>query len=291
MRQKQAFQTRFRQGAIFAFAALLVSSMTPAGEAAERIYTLARAPQFSISKIAKIWQPYVDYLSRETGVKIKLGLYDLRENFENDLKEGTPDLAYGNPGYFVVSHRLHGYVPLIRSDAKQLVGILVVKSDSGIRTIDELRAQNIAFPSRSAFAASLLLRAQLTERKGFAFTPVYVGGHDDVYRNVAAGRFVAGGGVWRTLDNEPEALRKRLSVIYETPGVAPHPLFAHPRVPKMVRQAVIAATLKLNDNDEGRALLKKLRITKPVAADYDQDYRMIEPIVFEMYAYLLGRGG
>ena len=291
MHHKQAFQTRFRRAAIFAVAALLVTSMTPAGEAAERVYTLARAPQLSTATMAKIWQPYVDYLSREVGVKIKLVLYNLRENFETDLQAGTPDLAYGNPGYFVVSHLLHGYVPLIRSGAKPLVGILVAKSDGGVRTLDALRGQEIAFPNRNAWAASLLMRAQLTESKGIAFKPVYVGSHDDVNRNVAAGRFVAGGGVLRTFNREPEALRKRLLVIYKLPGVAPHPLFAHPRVPESVRQAVIAATLKLVDSDEGHALLKNLAIRKPIIADYDRDYRTIEPIASKMYEHFFRRGG
>lgn len=287
MDHRQVIQTRFRKTAILSLAALLVLSMTPAGEAAERVYTFARAPQISVSVIAKIWQPYVEYLSRETGVKINLGLYNRRDNFEADLKSGALDIAYGNPGYFVISKRLHGYVPLIRSAAKKLVGILVIKSDSGIRTLDGLRGQKFAFPSRTAFAASLLLRAQLTEKKGLAFKPVYVGSHDDVYRNVVTGRFVAGGGVWRTFNREPEALRKRLLVIYESPGIAPHPIFAHPRVPISVRKSIITATLKLDKSDKGRALLKRLAIRKPIVVDYDRDYREIEQITFKMYAHLL----
>ena len=46
-------------------------------------------------------------------------------------------------------------------------------------------------------------------------------------------------------------MRDKLQVLYETPGAAPHPFAAHPRVPEAVRKRVTAAFLKQASDGEG----------------------------------------
>ena len=63
-----------------------------------------------------------------------------------------------------------------------------------------------------------------------------------------------------------------------TPEIAPHPLSAHPRVPRSAQEAVKKATLAIAATSEGAELLKTLRLGAPVAADYGRDYRHLEEI-------------
>ena len=59
---------------VYAFLAVWAAVLQPAyapayAEGAEaRTYNLLRAPQLSPTILAKTWQPFVDYLSKETGV-------------------------------------------------------------------------------------------------------------------------------------------------------------------------------------------------------------------------------
>lgn len=259
----------------------------PASAETATVYTISRAPQLSPSVLAKIWQPFIDYLTTETGSSFRLKLYGTRRDFEKDLVQGTPDFFFGNPGYFIVGRKLHNYSPLVRSNARLLKGIIVVRKDGPIRTIADLDGQVLAFPDANALAASLYLRIILREREGIDFKPVYVGSHGNVYRNVANKLIVGGGGVHRTFDREPAELRSHLRVLYETPGLSPHPISVHPRVPLALTTAVKTATLKLQTTEEGRTMLKSLKLQKPVAADFIRDYQFIEELALKMYAPLV----
>jgi len=248
---------------------------------------LARAPQLSPSILAKIWTPYVNYLSEETGEKITLKLYSERSKFESDIVKENIDLYFGNPAYAVIGKLSKGYIPLVRGDKKRLKGIIVTRVDSGINSVEDLRNKVIVFPGNTAFAASLYIRDQLTNHLQIPFKEAFVNTHDNGYRSVLAGKYVASGGVRRTLGREPESLKNKLKVIYETPGVKPHVLVVHPRVPKNIQEKLLKATINLTKTEVGKAMLKKIKLVDPVRANYKEDYMQLEELAVKVYDHLL----
>ena len=254
---------------------------------AETVYVIGRAPQLSAVAVSQVWTPFIEYLNEHTDYKFKLKVYQERRDFEQDVVRGNLDFYYGNPGYFVVGKKLQGYDGLVRSNKKQLKGIIVVRADSDITHVSQLENKVIVFPGKNAFAASLYIRSLLSEEMKLPFQAQYVTGHDNVYRAVALGRYPAGGGVVRTFDREPAALKNKLKIIYETPGMAPHPVAVHPRVPFAVKKALADTVLEMANLPEGKAILKKIKIQKPVKVDYKRDYLPIEAIALNMYAELV----
>ncbi|MDH5545823.1 MAG: phosphate/phosphite/phosphonate ABC transporter substrate-binding protein [Gammaproteobacteria bacterium] len=254
---------------------------------AEKTYVFGRAPQLSAITMAKVWTPFIEHLSKTSGYQIKLKVYQTREEFELDVIQGKLDFFYGNPGYLIVARKLHGYSPLVRSSGKQLKGILVVADDSNITQVEQLQGMSVAFPDENAFAASLYIRSLLKDELKLDIKPVYLKGHDNVYRAIATKRYAAGGGVYRTLERESKGLRERLRVVYETPGMAPHPVGIHPSVPAKVAKAVRVSILQMPGTEEGEKLLKDVKIKKPVAADYDRDYGPVEKLGLSIYSTLL----
>ena len=192
-----------------------------------------------------------------------------------------------NPYHLVMARARQGYEPLLTDSSSLLTGILVVKADNPITSIKQLDGAKIAFPAPNAFAASLLLRALLAER-GIRIEPIFVKSHSNVYRAVVVGDAVAGGAVNHTLMREPQELRDQLRVLFTTPGFAPHPLAAHPRVPVAVREAVSEAVLNLSQDESGRRLLKDAQLTQPIKADYDRDYRPLEKLGLEKFVVIGG---
>ncbi len=279
------FSTRAK--AIITLGLVLLAVAAPGFAEQQRTYVLARAPQLTASVLAKRWTPLVDFLSERTGKRIVLKLYKNRKEFEADLVAGTPDFFYTNPAHYVFAKRHHGYAALARSNAWRLSGILVVQRDSPVRSVAELDGKDLVFPSRTSLGASLYLRSILERNEKIDFTPHYVDTHDNVYRNVANGVFVAGGGVARTLEWEPPGLRNALRVLYETPGLAPHPLSAHPRVPMELRDAVRRAILELDQTESGRAMLDSVGLGRPIATDDERDYSSIKDLAEEIHADLL----
>lgn len=251
-----------------------------AGE--ERSFTFAVVPQFTAAEIHRDWQPLLDRLREMTGIDFRLRHSRSIPEFEQDFLNGVPDFAFLNPYHAVMARRAQAYVPLVR-DSKPLTGILVVRSDDPLKSVRQLDGREIAFPAPNAFGASLYLRALLVEEFHIRVTPRYVKTHSNVYRHVIMGEVAAGGGVNNTLTHESAEVRGNLRVLYESPGVAAHPIVAHPRVPEAVRKALSEALLRLAADPANAPLLAAVQLPKPVAADYARDYRGLEKLNLDRY--------
>lgn len=263
----------------------LLLSLASAMAAAIDTYTVAVVPQFAPVDIGQRWTPLLTRLEKETGLHFQLRIPERIPVFEKEFLAGIPDFAFLNPYHAVMAHKAHGYTPLVRG-SERLTGILVADSQGPIHDLQDLQGKTLAFPAPNAFGASLYLRALLAGKEKIAFTPVYVGTHQNVYRHVILGEAMAGGGVTATLEKETPALRGRLKTLYTTPGVAPHPLAAHPRVPKAHRDKVAQALLRLARDVEGRALLERVDLEGVQAADYARDYQPLEQLKLERYLAL-----
>lgn len=271
--------TRTCIACLFALLALLPTHAVSANQT----FTLSVVPQFTPVDIGLSWTPLLQRLEAETGYAFQLRLIDKIPRFESDFKAGTPDLLYLNPYHMVMAAKAQGYIPLVRGGS-HLHGILVADSTGEIKTLRDISGKRIAFPAPNAFGASLYLRALLIEKEGLSFIPDYVGTHQNVYRHVIMGEASAGGGIRATLEKESGKLQKRLRVLYTTPGVAPHPLAAHPRVPSEAREKVIAALLKIGGEAAGRKLLDKVDLDQILRADYARDYLPLEKLKIDRHA-------
>ena len=248
-----------------------------ATRAAEPTYIVARAPQLSTLTLAETWGPLLARIKKDTGINLELRVYHTRIQFQSEISAGMPDFAYLNAYDAIHARRLHNYTPLIR-DAKPLKGIIVTRKDSALTSVQDLNGKSIVFPSPKAFGASLYPQALLIHKEHIKFTPEYAGTHENVYRGVFLGKFVAGGGVAGTFNLEPEELKSQLRILYETPDLPSHPFIAHPRVPKEVVTRIASALRNLTNDEEGRALLKAVNIETPVPADYARDYQSLEGV-------------
>lgn len=246
--------------------------------------TLAVVPRSPPAVTHRQWAPLVERLAADSGLPLRLRVYAGFPAFEADLRRGAPDLAFLNPYQQLIAHAAQGYVPLVRSGARPLTGVLVVRHDSPVRTLDDLNDRDIAFPHPTAFAASLYMRALLEDKEKIRFRASYLSTHANVYRHVILGRVAAGGGVNQTLEREPPETQRALRVIYVTPPVPPHPLSAHPRLPAAEREALVRAILALGQRDDGRALLQRVDLAEPLRADHRRDYEPLERLRLERYA-------
>lgn len=246
-------------------------------------YTLAVVPQASPASTHRQWAPFAERLSHITGQQFQIRVYRTFDEFETDLVNGRVDFAYMNPYHLLIARQQQGYLPLLRDDSRRLVGVLVVRRDSLAKSPKDLEGQDIGFPDPDAFAASLYMRTLLQEKEKIKFRARYLTTHSNVYRHVILGSVAAGGGVNQTLARERPETRNELRVLYETPGTAPHPLCAHPRVPVVLQQEITKAVLSMTENEEGRTVLKHIDMTQPVRASYARDFQPLERLQLEKY--------
>ena len=227
-----------------------------------RIYSVGIVPQFDARRLYKIWRPILDELEQRTGLRFELKGSPTIPEFENKFMSGKFDFAYMNPYHMLLASESNGYTPLVRDVGRTLHGVLVVRRDSEIHSVQELENVKIAFPAPNAVGASMQLRQELTDQFNINVEPVYVKSHDSVYLNVAIGQTIAGGGVQKTLKRQPDNIRDKLRVIHSTTPISPHPLAAHPRVPEEIRDKVRDALISLGETESGRQMLSKIPISR-----------------------------
>jgi phosphonate transport system substrate-binding protein len=239
-------------------------------QAEDKVLTFGVVPQQSASKLAKVWGPVMSYIKDSTGIELRFKTAPNIPEFESRVEAGEYDFAYMNPYHYVVFSEKPGYQAIAKAMDKQIKGILVAGKDSKIEKIEDLNGQEIAFPSPAAFAASILPRAEM-KKLGIQITPKYVSSHDSVYRNVATGLMVAGGGVQRTFNAFSPELQKQLKIIWTSKGYTPHAIAAHPRMDAKVVDTIQAALTDMQNSEAGQKLLEELKI-KGWQAAVDKDW-------------------
>lgn len=255
----------------------------PADAVVRPVYQVAVVPQVSAVDLFRTWAPILERVGQEAGVVLELKVARDIPAFEAEVLAGHPDFAYLNPYHQVRARRAHQYIPLVR-DAQPLTGLLVVRQDDPIRSVRDLDGKAVAFPAPNAFGASLLIRAHLVEREGIRIQPIYAKTHTNAFRQTLAGKAAATGSVRAMLEREPPEARTGLRVLLETPGAAPHPFSAHPRVPAAVRQAVQAAFIRLAREPAMQSHFQDIPMPRPVAADHQRDYLPLERLKLDRYA-------
>ncbi|MBI5632348.1 MAG: phosphate/phosphite/phosphonate ABC transporter substrate-binding protein [Nitrospirae bacterium] len=252
-----------------------------AAYAAQKSYTIGVVPQFEQRKLHATWKPIIEDLERRTGLAFDLNSTLTIEAFEKAIERGEFDFLYMNPYHIVQVHDKQGYIPLV-ADKAPLRGILVVRKDSAIQSPADLNGKVVAFPSPNAIGATLLPMSDLGQLFQATVRPLYVKTHSSVYLHVAKDLAAAGGGVEKTLQEQSEELRSVLRIIYTTRSFPSHPVAAHPRVSRDVREKVRRALLDMNNTPEGRAMLQKVPVEQFISVTYD-DYKVMSSWGLEKY--------
>ncbi|GAA4650743.1 phosphate/phosphite/phosphonate ABC transporter substrate-binding protein [Kistimonas scapharcae] len=258
-------------------------STSPLSESqSEAGYVIGIVPQYEVRQIQRIWQPVLEQIRQKTGIRLTLRGSPSIPAFEDELDQAQFDFAYMNPYHFIRAHERSGYRPLVRDTGRWLRGILVVRSDSELQSVEALDGRAVAFPAPNALGASLLMRAELGEKHGVKVLPRYVRSHSSVYLNVATSHMDAGGGVQATLNRQSAQVQQSLRILYRTEKVAPHPLAVHPRVPADVASRVREALLAMGETEDGKALLARIPVKVIGDATLD-DYRPLKAMKLDKY--------
>ena len=237
-------------------------------------------PQQSPSKLARKWLPLLKFISQKSGVELQFSTAPDISTFEKQLAEGHYDIAYMNPYHYVVLSQQVGFKALVHEQDKKIQGIIVAFKDSKIDKLEDLSSQTIAFPAPASFAATLIPKASLAQQY-ISFKSEYVNSHDEVYRNIVAGRFVAGGGIMRTFNALPDYFREQLKIIWTSQGYTPHAIATHPRVNDDIRQKLLAGFLAVAKSEKASELLIPL-LMKGFTAAEDKDWNDVRSLNIQL---------
>jgi len=222
------------------------------------------------AKLAEEWTPLLDEVAKRAGLALRFRTATSIPAYGERLGKGDYDIAYMNPYHYQVYSASPGYRAFVRERGQALEGILLVRKDSRIKALADIRGAKVSFPTPLAFAASMLTQAELL-KQGIQVDAKYVQSHDSVLKSVAAGNFEAGGTILKVLQTADPKLAGELRVLHKTAVYNSHPFGAHPRVPVDVVDKLRQAFNSLHNDEVGRKLLAGVAF-KGFESATDRDY-------------------
>lgn len=250
--------------------------MAPSARAAEKVLSFGIPPQQSPTELTKRWTPVLQYLSEKSGLTLQLKTAKDIPTYQQQIMDGQYDIAYMSPNSYVAANKARGYRAFAKEKEGKAVAMIIARKDGPIKSLAQLNGQTLAFPSNTAFMATILPMKYL-EAQNISVTTQYVVSIDSVYRSVAKGLLVAGGGEARTFGALDAEIRDQLSVLWQSDALPPFPFFAHPRLSAANVGKLQKAMIEMGHDEHGLALLKVVNI-KALDKANDADYNAVRKL-------------
>jgi phosphonate transport system substrate-binding protein len=231
-------------------------------------YVVGIHPLHNPKRLVEVYGPIVDHLNATIPqAHFRLEASRNYAEFDKKLFSGYFDFAMPNP-YQTVRSLQHAYRVFGKMGDDELFrGIILVRRDSGIRRVSDLKGKKISYPALTALAATMMPQYYLHTHGldvNRDIENLYVGSQESSIMNVLRGHVAAGATwpvPWITFQEDHPEMAAQLEVKWQTETLPNNGWVVRKDVPFGLSAAVGKALVNLSDTSEGRAMLKRLGIT------------------------------
>jgi len=240
------------------------------------------------------FKPLADKLSKDLGEEVQLIVPKSFKEFWQAVKDNQFDLVHYNQYHYIRSHREQGYRVIVANEEfgkKQLSGVIAVRKDSGINSLQDLRGKMIVFGgSKKAMGSyiaptTILKKAGLVEGRdylvNFASTPPasVIGLMSDVGSAAGAGDSV----VEIIRDSGSSIDESKLKTLATSDSFIHLPWAVNTNVSEEKAKKIQSIMTGLSNSDEGKKILTSAKVTGFYAVT-DKDFEKVR----EMTKYATG---
>lgn len=232
-------------------------------------YLFGIHPLHNPQRMFEIYGPLVDQLSWEIPeVKFSMEASRNYKDFSQKIAARKLHFILPNP-YQTIRAIDQGYRVFAKmSDDENFHGIILVRKDSGIKTIMDLKGKKVSFPAATALAASMMPQYYMQTHGLNVKTDIearYVGSQESAILS-AYNKEVAAGATWlppwKSLSRERPELASAMRILVETDSLLNNSLMAREDIDPLVTEKVKNVLLHFHENEKGRAVLRKLELSK-----------------------------
>ncbi len=255
--------------------------------AASKEYLFAIHPLNNPTRLFEVYGPLIDYLNRNIqGATFRLEASRNYEAFEEKLYARKFDFALPNP-YQTLKSLGHGYHVIAKmGDDQKFTGIILVRRDSGIEKVADLKGQKVSYPAKTALAAPMMPQYFL-QTHGLDVNRdienLYVGSQESSIMNVYLGNVAAGATwplPWEAFQKEHPDKARELEVKWETGSLVNNGVVARDDVPAPLAKRVAQLLNSLHETEEGKTILARIPLSRFELAN-DRRYHVIENFLSE----------
>ena len=265
-------------------ACLLFSVALPA--LAQQVFRVTTIPEEAATEQVRKFGPLVKYLEKQLGMKVEfIPVNDYPAAVEALVNKQVEMVWFGGFTHVQAQLRSGGkIIPIAqREEDTKFRSVFVAQTDSGIKTLADLKGKQVSFGSASSTSGHLmprtfLLEAGIDPEKDLKRV-AYSGAHDATIASVVSGRVDAAAldiTVWRKFVEDKKVDTAKVDVFYTTPTFYNYNWSVHADMPAALREKVTRALLGLSmDTAEGKEILTLNRATRYIPARAE-DYKGLE---------------
>ena len=236
-------------------------------------YILGVHPLHNPKRLHEIFGPITDYLSKQIPGAV-FQVEASRNYAAYDKKLYAREFHFGLPNpYQTVNSLKHGYKVFGKmGDDKNFRGIILVRKDSAIKEVTDLKGKAVSFPAPTALAATMMPQFYMQEHGLEVMKDIdirYVGSQESSIMNVFL-KDVAAGSTWpppwQALSKERPELAQELEVKWSTAPLPNNGLVVRDDVPEDILQQVAKIFFALHTHEQGKKWLARMELSRFEAA-------------------------
>jgi phosphonate transport system substrate-binding protein len=271
-------ELRARRALLAGLLATVASASLPAF--AQQVFRVTTIPEEAATEQVRKFTPIAAYLEKKLGMKVEFTpVSDYPAAVEALVNKKVDLVWFGGFTHVQAQIRSGGKVIPIaqREEDTKFQSVFIAKTDSGIKTLADMKGRQVSFGSQSSTSGHLmprsnLLAAGINPEKDFRRV-AYSGAHDATIASVVSGKVDAAAldiTVWRKFVAENKVDTKAVDVFFTTPPFFNYNWSVHADMPADLREKVKKALLDLDPaTPEGKEILQLNRATRyiPTAAE------------------------
>ncbi len=224
--------------------------------------------------------PLTQYLSETLNMPVSLKLAKNMAGAISDVAAGTVELAYLTPVAYIKSHQKGKTQIVAKTVTKGRASfklMIVVKEDSPIKTLADLKGRTFAFGDKAALLQRAVVAGSGTKLESLG-SYKFLGHYDNIVRAVLHGEFDAG------ILKDTKAYKwqgKGIRILYSSDELPPYNIAASSKVDAKLLAKIRAAFLELDPkNEKHKKIINALdKKYDGFAKTSDQEYDVVRKLV------------
>lgn len=245
----------------------------------DRLFTIGVHPLHNPQRLHEVFGPLADLLTSEIdGVFFEIEASRNYAAFDEKLYAGKFEFALPNPYQTILSLK-HGYTVFGKmGDDENFRGIILVRKDSNIKNIIDLKGGTVCYPAPTALAATMMPQYYLSENGldiNIDIRNNYVGSQESSIMNVYLGNSIAGATwppPWMALSKERPELLEELEVKWQTEPLPNNGFVVRKDVNPDIVDKVSEILFSLHKTEKGKRILERMELSRfesAIDATYD----------------------
>jgi phosphonate transport system substrate-binding protein len=232
-------------------------------------YIVGIHPLHNPQRLMETYGPIVDYINANIPEAVfRLEASRNYEEYERKLYIRHFAFAMPNP-YQTLQSLKYGYRIFGKmGDDEDFTGVILVRKDSGIKEVTDLKGKAVAYPAPTALAATMMPQYFLQTHGIDVNRDIenrYVGSQESAIINVLRG-YVAAGATWPVpwkafVASQPE-LANQLEVKWETPALVNNGWVVRNDIPPAIVDKFARLLFSLHEHEAGKIMLSRLPISR-----------------------------